>query len=123
MLASNQPYKRVDDGIGAGFIGGALAGGAAAGAAHLWGDRGIKGLQSLSGKAGMAGARTAADRNNQGISESISKATIKTHDGLGKAAGMRKKAFAGGWKGKAAAYGGSVLAGGLLGAGIDAAND
>lgn len=122
MLASNQPYQRVDDGVGAGFIGGALAGGAAAGAAHLWGDKGIKGLQSLSGKAGMAGAMTAADRNNHGISESISKATVKTHDGLGKTEGMRKKAFGGGWK-TAGVYAGSVLAGGLLGAGIDASND
>jgi hypothetical protein len=39
MLASNQPYQRVDDGIGAGVVGGAVIGGAA-----VYGAR--KGIQA-----------------------------------------------------------------------------
>jgi hypothetical protein len=54
-------------------------------------------------------------------------AASKVASGVGRAASfsnkMHAKAFGGSGKRKALAYGGSVLAGSLLGAGIDAMND
>lgn len=47
MLASNQPYRRVDDGIGAGLVGGAVMGGALSAGAIYGGTKGIDQLSKL----------------------------------------------------------------------------
>ena len=128
MLSSNQPYQRVDEGVGSGLIAGGLIGGAAAGAAHKWGSQG---LQSMGQNAmdRRAFANTMVDgMKDVGNSKTFDKYAkqidsadqkLNAYKKLDK---MHTKGFAGGWKGKAAAYGGSVLAGGLIGAGIDSAN-
>lgn len=122
MLASNQPYQRVDDGVGAGFVGGALAGGAAAGAAHKWGAKGLSALSNVNNNTALT--RSMGTDGEYGSKyNKIARQHEAAGNGIQKASSLHKKGFAGGWKGKAAAYGGSVLAGGLLGAGLDAAND
>ena len=122
MLSSNQPYGRVDDGIGAGFVGGAVVGGAAAGAAHMWGKQGLNKIKGLNDNMALARVVDIPAAENAKVDKIASQ-----HEKAGKAiAGAEKwrgKAFGGGWKGKAAAYGGSVLAAGLLGAGADYLND
>ncbi|CUB50613.1 hypothetical protein BN2127_JRS10_00124 [Bacillus subtilis] len=134
-LASNQPYQRVDDGIGAGFVAGGVVGAAAAGTAHKWGKQGIdafsqrSSLKTANSLANMLGAkknlksgRAAAETitNAHKAQESKHARNMKV---ASKAEGLHNKAFGGGWKGKAIAYGGSVLAGGILGAGVDAMSD
>lgn len=133
MLASNQPYQRVDDGVGAGFIGGAVAGGAMAGSAHMWGAKGLSGLRSLNDGALNKAERAVTNIGPRAGIGDMAKAASglqkaqERHGKIGKVLdGSEKlhgKAFGGGWKGKALAYGGSVLAGGILGAGMDAMND
>jgi hypothetical protein len=125
MLASNQPYQRVDDGIGAGFITGGIMGGAAAGATHLWGKKGIDAFRnSANGK--LAESQKAMDAVNGSTSLKDMKAAASSHQAVsskhanamkhaGRADRIHAKSFGGSGKRKAAAYAGSVLAGGILG--------
>ncbi|MEB2276924.1 hypothetical protein LAV82_23170 [Bacillus sp. ILBB4] len=127
MLSSNQPYHRVDDGIGAGVVAGSVIGGAAAGASHMWGGNLINGYRD---KSSAAFANAKRDFNGAENKEAAMKDYQKANDKHTKQQTRAKnlssahsKGFSGGWKGKAAAYGGSVLAGGILGGFIDGANN
>lgn len=135
MMQSNQPYGRVDDGIGAGLVSGAVIGGAMAGATHRWGGRAIEGMKE-SARNSMRNSQNNMDSTmrREGVSSSDSIGAQRQHSknvnkkqkvmkGLKGAEDLRGKGFGGGWKGKAVAYGGSVLAGSLLGAAGDAMND
>lgn len=129
MLSSNQPYQRVDDGIGAGLIAGSVIGGAAAGATQMWGKEGINKIRGLSDGALNKAQKAVSNIGPQAGIGDMTKAannfnTVKTrHEKMGSvldgAEKWRGKGFSGGWKGKSIAYGGSVLAGGLIGAAID----
>jgi hypothetical protein len=131
MMASNQPFGRVDDGIGAGLISGAVVGGAFAGGLHTnfarkslkSGARSIKNnyrdkIFDLQDKAGML--PTEAQEKKLTSLKSKHKLASKLPGGIDN---LHNKAYGGGWKGKAVAYGGSVLAAGLIGAGLDSMND
>lgn len=134
-LASNQPYQKVDDGIGAGLIGGAVVGASLTGAAHRWGQQGIEGLRSstkeylqisqdgMNGTMAREGVSSAESLDAQRHHYKNVKQGTSVMKGLHGADSLHNKAFSGGWKGKAAAYGGSILAGGILGGVGDAIND
>lgn len=130
-LASNQPYGRVDDGIGAGFIGGAIAGGSIAGAFHSdmgrrtakMGMRGIKNsykgnLMDLQNEVGMLPSEKQQKKIDK-LSKRVEQ-SAKATQGIDK---IHSKAFKGGGWRTAGVYGGSVLAGSLFGMGVDALND
>jgi hypothetical protein len=130
MLSSNQPYSRVDDGVGSGFVGGALMGGAVAGAAHRWGQKGIQGMASRAmDKRDYANSRMDRIPGDVGDSKSLNKharsvdRADRTVSAAKSMSSLHNKGFGGGLKGKALAYGGSVIAGGLLGMGADALSD
>jgi hypothetical protein len=99
MMASNQPFRRVDDGIGSGLVGGAVVGGAMAGGFRAGG--------------GLLASKIASNRITGTSGARAGLKTMKAHNKL--------KGY--GWKGKTMAYGGSILAAGLMGAGLDAMND
>lgn len=134
-LASNQPYQKVDDGIGAGLLGGAVVGGALAGSAHRWGDKGIDGLRSMTkNRLQLSEDQMRGTMSREGVTSSESIGAQKSHyknvnrgtsvmKGLHGVEGLRNKGFGGSKWGKAAAYGGSILAGGILGGVGDAIND
>lgn len=128
MMQSNQPYQRVDDGIGAGLIGGAVVGGALAGGAyfglpHLRG-RG-KTVMSSSLKGGNVNidpsvlkTLNAEQKAQMGIDESFTERKLRGNK-IGKK--MHGKMFGSGRR--AAVTGGiSLLGGGIIGAGIDGMN-
>jgi hypothetical protein len=153
MLASNQPYQRVDDGIGAGLVSGAiLGGGAVAGARY-----GMKPLADMIGKnantnlqkgfADQARQMSKMDSTNEEIDKAYKDYT-KGKEGSRKAAirsGMNStyntmfkntkplfetksenkfiKGAAGINRRTAITSGLGVLAGGILGGSIDAMND
>lgn len=125
MLSSNQPYHRVDDGVGAGLVGGAVVGGALS-AGTIYGgsaairkvamtdlnrasQRAVKVMDAPTEK-NIAKMEKFVDRarTRQDMYTGASKFTSK----LGQMSGKRK----------AMAIGGSVIASSLLGAGIDHLN-
>lgn len=125
MLASNQPYQRVDDGVGAGLVGGAVVGGALSAGAIYGGSSAIRKLAmtdlSRTSKRATKVMDNPTEKNvskmkkfvdragtRQDMYEGASKYTNK----LGQMSGKRK----------AMAIGGSVIASSLLGAGIDNLN-
>lgn len=129
MLTSNQPYQRVDDGIGAGLISGAVIGGATAGAFHSdMGRRVVKGTArnikdvyknkytSLSDQAGML-PTDKQQKKLEKLDRRIATAASATQ-GVNK---VHQKAFGSG-KRKAVSYAGSVLAGATLGGLTDGLN-
>ncbi|UYX56237.1 hypothetical protein M3Y14_33845 (plasmid) [Bacillus thuringiensis] len=131
-LASNQPYQRVDNGITGGAIMGASIGAKAAGSAHLWGQKGIDAFRRSSATKtansysnmmnGASSNPQVANALKEGHAAQVSKHATNMK-GAFHAEKLHNKAFGGGWKSKAVAYGGSVLAGGILGAGVGAISD
>jgi hypothetical protein len=130
MLSSNQPYQRVSqENNGGGFIGGAVLGGGAAGLTHL--STSNKGRKFTGGVARgiqdrTAGAMVAMNFHSEGKGKPISDKTFNRQEKImtgidkgitksGALAGKTNKFAFGGKKRMAAAYAGSVLAGGLLG--------
>lgn len=115
MLASNQPYGRVteEDGLLNGFLAGGAMGAAGTGAAHY-------GVNRL----GASDEDRNARYSKQGASQKISsgKARRAVEPMRESVQAMKSKAPSG-WKGKAAAYGGSVLLGGIMGATMDSFQD
>jgi hypothetical protein len=135
MLQSNQPFQRVDDGIGSGLVGGAVVGGAIHGG--VGGLIGFKGSKAMGGleKVGEQHAR-AMERftNTMGnpsfkkafavssrAQEHVSRKMINSMD-KGVLKNIAKHGY-GSNKRRMISSGASVLGGALLGAGIDAAND
>ncbi len=99
MMYSNQPYQRVDDGIGSGLVGGAVVGAAALGGFHA---------------AGRQMAKTVASNPLTGVrGKGLASSIAEQHGKFKHMSGKRK----------ALAYGGSVLAGSLLGGVTDALNN
>lgn len=135
MLQSNQPYQRVDDGIGAGLIAGGLIGGAGAYAGNaIASTKGMKNIYgSVAGAANSHKTRVESGQygTNNGFKDSF-KTTMNAGNALsnesiealgdGKA-GKAAKFMYGSGKRRMAAAGGSILAGSVLGAGIDSANN
>lgn len=122
MLQSNMPYQRVDDGVGAGFIGGALAGGAVAGTAGFQVNRANAFFKdrknNLKDKHFEMKTMGASDYE---LSK-VSKAITNNSKMRGSINNLHKTTHGSG-KRKAISIAGSVLAGGILGATIDAANN
>lgn len=135
MLNSNQPYQRVDDGIGAGLVGGAVAGGAVAGATQMWGKQAIEsGIGASQSRYSNIRSQNAVDQALPNLSPERREASQNRADKAGnrhigvvkggsKAIDGIDNRFSKGWRGRGATYAGSVLAGGALGAGIDALNN
>lgn len=143
MLQSNQPYGRVDDGVGAGFIGGAVVGGVGYGAAAA--GIGYKALKDSGKSFADLGqdledntAKYMGDRYQSryqrakgkpiGETAAGNKAANRTIDSLisGMDEGKTKKVgkFAmGSSKRRMIGQGASILGAGILGAGIDGANN
>lgn len=111
MLASNQPYGRVteEDGLLNGFLAGGAMGAVGAG-----------GLKRL----GASDEDRNARYSKQGASQKISSGKVrKAIEPMRESAQAMKSKVPGGWKGKAATYGGSVLLGGIMGATMDSFQD
>lgn len=135
MMNSNQPFQRVDDGIGAGLVGGAVVGGAMAGAAHKWGQQGLEaGMNASQSRYSKAKNTNATNQSLPNLSEDrraastnkLRKAGDQHISAVSKgtaAQGALDKRFAKGWKGRGATYAGSVLAGGIIGATADSLNN
>jgi hypothetical protein len=131
MLQSNEPYFRVDNSIGNGIIYGTLAGAAGMGI--------TQGIMNAAAKREYNRARDAFVESRLkprlalpappgSISGTSTTALVPVHQPetpkveLGPAQRRYAKMFRG-WKGKGLAYGGAMLAGGLLGAAVDVMND
>lgn len=132
MLQSNEPYFRVDNGIGNGIMYGVLAGAAGMGI--------TQGIMSAAARREYNRARDAFVESRLkpkllalpepigSVEGTPARALVPVHNleppkvELGPAQRRYARMFRG-WKGKGLAYGGAILAGGLLGAAIDAAND
>jgi hypothetical protein len=132
MMYANQPYQRVDDGVGSGFVGGALLGGGLAAGAHFGTASAISGLKKPLRNAAASAASSIASSYEAGVAPSAMQEARSTiaNDRFDRATragtavkGYHKKIFGGGWKGKALAYGGAALGMGVLGMGADALND
>lgn len=126
MLQSNQPYQRVDDGVGAGFVAGSVVGAAAGGAAHRWGYQGISALKNLnsdigSGRHDRISAFYSGEKQKSML-DKVDRTEIRNEAALNKVDKLHAKTMRGGLKGMAAGYAGSILAGGVIGAGVDALN-
>jgi outer membrane lipoprotein SlyB len=139
MMQSNQPYHRVDDGIGAGLIGGAAIGGAVSGSIGI--THGVRALRNAGGGSlsrGLENYKQTRDdmadeyKNMAGDKASASglKKTLKnlpndyaksyTPEGhVGKFSNMTH----GSTKRAMISTGASLLGGALIGAGIDNANN
>jgi hypothetical protein len=137
MLQSNQPYQRVDGGIGAGLISGGLVGAAAIGGYHWQGARLNNFLQS---KAAMARSYEKlakddiAETKRYAGSTAVSDAQRNLASHMEKVAGRwgkmadrtswaHGKMFGGGKWGKAISYGAGILGGALIGGAIDGMSD
>lgn len=94
-MYSNQPYQKVDDGIGSGFIGGAVVGAAAVGGFHAGGRQ----------LASAVASNPVTKNKLMGAGTSIAENHMKFKNMSGKR--------------KALTYGGSILAGSLLGSAFD----
>jgi hypothetical protein len=132
MMLSNQPYYRVDDGLGNGMAYGALAGVAAMGTTQgvMFGmaRREFNKARDAFVKSRMT--PTLALPAPQGSVEGTpTRALAPVHEStppkveMGSAQQRYNKLFKRGLKGRALAYGGALLAGGLIGAATDAMND
>lgn len=122
MLASNQPYQRVDDGIGAGVITGGVIGGAMAATAGVQKNLAVAGLRKQ--RNGLKDKHF--DMSAQGASPyDLNKVSHKITNNA-KAVGYIKDAYKtthGSGMRKAGAIASSVIAGGILGGIGDAIND
>ena len=128
---SNNPYNSAHqqkDGLTNGAIIGGLIGAAGAGGAHLL-NRGSKEAIKMMRDERRDMIKNARILGEQGAYEA-NKDKLKTAfaDNKETTSKLRKyekrtNVFGGGWKGKALGYGGSVVAGGLAVAGIDALID
>lgn len=135
FLSSNQPYQQVDDGIADGFIKGSIVGGAAAGATHMFGAQGLNAMQDgmqshlqraenrLDAVQERSGVDSRSARRLESEYEDTLRRTNRVSSGVTGLQSAHARGFGGGWKGRAASYGGSILAGGLLGAGSNYLND
>lgn len=126
-LASNEPYQRVDDGIGEGLVAGAVAGAAAIGGAKMILPRIPQTVKT---------AKIDNDLGSINIDESVLKKltdeqkaamgipkNLKAGSRPSRAAELNKSLFGSGRRRAAIAAGVSVLGGALIGAGLDALND
>ncbi|WP_090646057.1 hypothetical protein [Paenibacillus sp. UNC496MF] len=140
MMASNQPYHKVDDGIGGGFVGGAMLGSAVVAGAQYGGAAMVGSLQGKAIGAARQLRNAQADVRYQtaahgpnAVSDKMETRRNLYSDRFNRYAGDAKKwggrynkafgAFGGGWKGKAVAYGAGALGMGILGAAADAMSD
>jgi len=114
MMQTNNPYNRVDDGIGAGVVGGAVIGGAAMagfqyGAGRL--SSSITNRPIRMGGGGSFGTKAKGYAGSQ-----VRRAAART-------GAMHNKFMAGSGKRKALTYGAAALGGALLGGIADSVND
>jgi hypothetical protein len=112
-LNSNQPYGRVDNGIGTGLMGGAIIGAAATAGAQFGGAMAVSKMRDYKATLRDRAAFTGSDLDRNRY-ENLTKATHKVN-------GYRKAAFGSGWR-KAVSYGVGALAGAAIGGAIDANN-
>lgn len=123
MMQSNQPYGRVDDGIGAGLVGGAVIGGATT-AAYQFGGKSVANFTASTAdklSASMAQKQLPFSQGNIPGKVSQSFANL-ANTGKDLSNALHTKSFVGSGKKKAVTYGASVLAGSLLGGIGDAMN-
>ncbi|MGV7000194.1 hypothetical protein ACWA2C_16025 [Priestia megaterium] len=114
---------------------GMALGAAGAGAAHKYGQSVIDATRSSSAlktaksqrEMNAVGREFGTDSHQYNSVKDAHSSQVNKHNNnmkrAFKADNMHNKAFGGGFKGKALAYGGSVLAGGILGGVADALND
>jgi len=112
-LNSNEPYSRVDNGIGAGLMGGAAMGAAVVAGAQFGGAYAVSKMRDYKGRLRDQASFTGSDLDRWKY-ENWTKATGKINK-------FRKKAFGPGWK-KVVSYGIGVAAGAAIGGAIDANN-
>ncbi|GAK42026.1 hypothetical protein TCA2_4518 [Paenibacillus sp. TCA20] len=122
MMQSNNPYNRVDEGIGSGLVAGAVVGGASMAGLQFGGTQAARGLRNM---ANPVLSRNAAARaidggipkmaTAQGVAASGAK-----HLGNG-IRGARKMAFGGG-RNKLLSYGVGALGGAAIGGIADGMN-
>jgi hypothetical protein len=126
MLQSNQPYQRVDDGVGAGLIGGAVVGAAGYGATAY----GLPKMKQTSPSLRMnnAGGSVNIDPNVlKGLSNDQRKkmgvnSEFKKSSKPSRASQVNKTLFGSG-KRKAITAGASIIGSSIIGASIDGANN
>jgi len=133
MLESNQPYYRVDDGIGVGLASGAAIGATLAGGVHFGmnsymnrqrnqiQDQHLRRVRTLSGKLNAGDIDEAKYRDLSNSRRQITKYRLNHLNNSNVAKG-RNMMFGSG-KAKAITYGLSTSLGGLAGAVLDMAND
>jgi hypothetical protein len=133
MLQSNEPYFRVDDGIGAGLVGGAAVGAALAGGVH-YGlnyyidrkrnqvlDTHLRRINNLSGRLNSGSIDESRYKDLSNARRQITKFRLNELNNSNVVKG-RNLMFGSG-KAKAITYGLSAALGALSGGLIDAAND
>lgn len=115
-MQSNNPYRRVDDGIGSGLVGGAVIGAGVAGGFQM-GGRALSG--ALSGRGPIRLPQNAGNYSMR----SMAAGQARRYAGKAGATlqGLHTSAFGGSGKRKAAAYGLAAAGGAVLGGLIDGA--
>ncbi len=106
MMQSNNPYKRVDDGIGAGLVSGAVIGGAAAAGFHRQGGAIANRMATTPIRMGQTA----------GTGSRMGPRMVQAGQRMG---GFHAKNFGGSGRRKALAYGAAALGGAILGGSID----
>lgn len=126
-MSSNEPYSRVDDGIGSGLVSGSLMAGAATYGAHAYTKSKYKNSVQTTRKmrdytSRMAERKLPDNLVKQAFDEDWSAKEQKSVNNLNKNRKNYRTPFGSG-KRRAISYGLTGLLGAGLGAGIDAANN
>lgn len=117
MMYANKPYQKVDDGVGAGLISGALVGGGLTAGMQFGANSAARGVRGVTGNA-LRGA-IAGGGSTRGYSK-MHRGSVKTHAGI---KAINKSAFGHGGMRTAGAYIGAAAIGGLIGMAADGLND